>query len=59
MNSFYQGIIRKFKSMDAGTWKTATLEKIFNDDMQIRARKDQPVHAYVKIMVRGAVAISR
>jgi len=54
-----KGIIRKFKSMDAGTWKTATLEKIFNDDMQIRARKDQPVHAHVKIMVRGAVAISR
>ena len=45
--------------MDAGTWKTATLEKIFNNDMQIRARKDQPIHAHVKIMVRGAVAISR
>ena len=45
--------------MDPTTWKTADLEKIFHDEMKIRARPEQPVRAWVQIMVKGAVVFSR
>merc|ERR1712088_499091 len=51
--------LKWFTTMDPTTWKTANLEKIFHDEMKIRARPEQPVRAWVQIMVKGAVVFSR
>jgi len=51
--------LKWFTTMDPTTWKTADLEKIFRDEMKIRARPEQPVRAWVQIMVKGAVVFSR
>ena len=54
-----KGLIRKFKSMDPGTWKTNILDKILKQDMGIRERADQPVKVHIGIMIKGATVISR
>merc|ERR1712004_228883 len=48
-----KGLIRKFKSMDPGTWKTNILDKILKQDMGIREREDQPVKVHIGIMNMG------
>lgn len=42
-----KGLIRKFKTMDPNTWKTADLENILSGDMQIRERPNQPIRVHV------------
>ena len=54
-----KGLIRKFKTMDPATWKTADLEKILGSEMNIRDRKDQPVRASVTIQIKGAIVLHR
>lgn len=54
-----KGVIRKFKSMDPTTWKTADLENILSNAMGIRARADQPVRVHVSIQIKGTVVFSR
>ena len=54
-----KGLIRKFKTMDPGTWKTNILDKILKQDMGIRERPNQPVKVQVTIMVKGATVLSR
>ena len=56
---FFSDFLKWFTTMDPTTWKTADLEKIFRDEMKIRARPEQPVRAWVQIMVKGAVVFSR
>ena len=57
--NFFPDFLKWFTTMDPSTWKTADLEKIFHDEMKIRARPEQPVRAWVQIMVKGAVVFSR
>ena len=54
-----KGLIRKFKTMDPGTWKTNILDKILRQDMGVRERPDQPIRVHIGVMVKGAVVISR
>lgn len=54
-----KGLIRKFKTMDLNTWKTADLENILSSQMGIRERPDQPVRVAAMVMVKGAVVMSR
>ena len=56
---FVSGLIRKFKSMDAATWKLADLENIMKNDMGIRERPDQPVRVSFMVMLKGNVVFSR
>merc|ERR1712223_2015776 len=54
-----KALIRKFKTMDPGTWKVDDLQKILNNEMNIRERPDQPVRVKLYIMVKQAVVFSR
>jgi hypothetical protein len=45
--------------MDPGTWKVDDLQNIFNNEMNIRERPDQPVRVKITVMVKGAVVFSR
>merc|ERR1719211_638539 len=44
-----KGLIRKFKTMDAATWKTEDLSNILLGQMQITPRPEQPVRVQVMI----------
>jgi hypothetical protein len=54
-----KALVRKFKTMDPGTWKVDDLQNIFNNEMNIRERPDQPVRVKITVMVKGAVVFSR
>ena len=54
-----KGLIRKFKTMDPSVWKTADLEAILSQEMNIRERPEQPVRVSVMIMLKGAVVFNR
>jgi len=54
-----KGLIRKFKTTDPSTWKTADLEHILSGDMAIRERPDQPVRCGVSIMLKGSIVYHR
>jgi hypothetical protein len=48
-----------FKIMDPATWKTADLEQILKNEMNIRERPDQPVRVSVTISVKGTIIAQR
>ena len=54
-----KGLIRKFKTMDPSVWKTADLEAILSQEMNIRERPEQPVRVSVMFMLKGAVVFHR
>jgi len=54
-----KGLIRKFKTMDPGTWKLDDLQNILSNEMGIRERPDQPVRVKITISVKGANVFSR
>jgi hypothetical protein len=54
-----KGLIRKFKTMDPATWKTADLEQILKNDMNVRERPDQPVRVSATISVKGTIIAQR
>ena len=54
-----KALVKKIKTMDPATWKTADLEKILSGDMAIRERKDQPVKVSINLMYKGTLVFSR
>jgi hypothetical protein len=54
-----KGLIRKFKTMDPSVWKTADLESILSQEMNIRERPDQPVRVSAMFMLKGVVVFHR
>jgi len=54
-----KALIKKFKTTDMATWKIDDLQKIFNNEMNIRERPDQPVRVKITVHVKGIVVFSR
>lgn len=54
-----KGLVRKFKTSDPSTWKTADLTKILSGDMGIRERPNQPVRASITLMLKGTIILQR
>lgn len=54
-----KGLIRKFKTMDPGTWKQEDLSNILMGQMGITARPEQPVKIQATIMFKSNIVISR
>jgi hypothetical protein len=54
-----KGLIRKFKTMDAATWKTEDLSNILTGQMGIAERPEQPVRVQVTIAFKGNIVIHR
>jgi hypothetical protein len=54
-----KGLIRKFKTMDAATWKTEDLSNILLGQMQITPRPEQPVRVQVSISFKSNIVIMR
>ena len=54
-----KALVRKFKKMDPGTWKTGELQKILFNDMNIREREDEPVRVKLTISLKGVNVFSR
>merc|ERR1712018_304405 len=54
-----KGLIRKFKTMDATTWKTGDLANILSGQMGITDRPEQPVKVAVAIAYKGNIVIYR
>ena len=45
--------------MNPSTWKQADLEKILKNQMQIKARPDQPMRACMSAMAKGVTVMMR
>ena len=53
-----KGLIRKFKTMDPATWKTADLAKVLKD-MGVKPRPEQPVRVQITLTFKGMVVMHR
>merc|ERR1712018_1009823 len=54
-----KGLIRKFKTMDASTWKIDDLANILQGQMGITNRPEQPVRVQVTISFKNNIVINR
>ena len=54
-------LVRKIQElfMNPSTWKQADLEKILKNQMQIKARPDQPMRACMSAMAKGITVMMR
>lgn len=51
--------VRKLKTIDPATWQTAELEKILQNDMNIRERPDQPIRVQIVVRAKANIMFMR
>ncbi len=54
-----KALIRKIKTKDPASWKTADLQNILFKQMSIRERPDQPVRVQITITLKGTIVFHR